>query len=79
MSKTIACGAVAEESDSELHQTSFRIRLMLRITMTTAGSCEAYFTDGSLHSLRVCLCVRVSCRSVRRRCWSRNTVISGPV
>ena len=69
----IICGAVTEEP----HQALFRIPLTLGITMTTACSCEASFTDGSLHSLFVCLCVRVSCQYARRLCWRRNTVISG--
>ena len=43
--------------------------------MTTSCSCEPSLTDGSLHSLCVCLCVRVSCWSVQRLCWRCNTVL----
>ena len=62
-----SCGAVTEEP----HQTLLRIRRTLGITITNACSCESSFTDGSLHSLWVCLCVRVSCQSVQRLCWRR--------
>ena len=70
--KNIAYAAVTEET----HQTLFRIRLTLGITTTTC-SCEASFTDGSLHSpcqhsrfvSLAADCARNPCAVRAHRCW----------